>query len=84
MRPHRIAECAIQCEAEVHAIHVPQGPDGTAFRIVETYVRRIHADLAIVDRSNANHVNTQAWSPALYVFRDYFGSGPRLGRTKRR
>jgi flavin reductase (DIM6/NTAB) family NADH-FMN oxidoreductase RutF len=84
VRPPRIFECAIQCEAEVHAIHAPQGPDGAAFRIVETYVRRIHADRAIVDRSNTNHVNTLAWSPALYVFRDYFGSGPRLGRTKRR
>jgi flavin reductase (DIM6/NTAB) family NADH-FMN oxidoreductase RutF len=84
VRPPRIAECAIQCEAEVQAIHIPRGPDGCRFRIVETYVRRIHADRAIVDSSNANHIDTLAWSPALYVFRDYFGSGPRLGSTKRR
>ncbi len=56
------------------------------FRIVETYVRRIHADRAILRDSTmrANHIDTDAWAPALYVFRDYFGTGHRLGRTRRR
>lgn len=84
VRPPRIAECAIQCEAEVQAIHVPPGPDKSAFRIVEAYVRRIHADQSILDASSEHHVSTDTWSPALYVFCDYFGTGPRLGRTKRR
>lgn len=83
VRPPRIAECALQCEAEVQGIHVPKGPDGDTFRIVETYVRRIHADRAITSGRDGNHIDTQTWSPALYVFREYFGTGPRLGRTKR-
>ena len=81
--PPRIAECAIQCEAEVQAIHQPTGPDGTNFRIVETYVRAIHADRSILDPATG-HIDTNAWSPCLYVFRDYFATGPRLGQTKRR
>lgn len=81
--PPRIAECAIQCEAEVQAIHQPAGPDGESFRIVETYVRTIHAERSILDPATG-HIDTSAWSPALYVFRDYFGTGPRLGRTSRR
>jgi flavin reductase (DIM6/NTAB) family NADH-FMN oxidoreductase RutF len=81
--PPRIRECAIQCEAEVQAIHQPTGPDGESFQIVETYVRTIHADRGILDPATG-HIDTSAWSPALYVFRDYFGTGPRLGRTKRR
>ncbi|MHB1596269.1 MAG: flavin reductase family protein [Streptosporangiaceae bacterium] len=84
VRPPRIAECAIQCEAEVQAIHMPHGPDQATFRIVEAYVRRIHADQSVVDDSSTHHISTDAWSPALYVFRDYFGTGPRRGRTKRR
>lgn len=84
VRPPRIAECAIQCEARVQAIHVPRGPDRALFRIVEVHVRRIHADRAILDPGSEHHVDTEAWSPALYVFREYFGTGPRLGRAARR
>lgn len=80
--PPRIAECAIQCEAEVQAIHRPEGPDGSGFRIVETYVRAIHADRRIVDPATG-HIDTGRWAPALYVFREYFGTGARLGRTGR-
>jgi flavin reductase (DIM6/NTAB) family NADH-FMN oxidoreductase RutF len=81
--PPRIAECAIQCEAEVQAIHVPAGPDGDGFRIVETYVRTVHADRQLADTAT-NYIDTDAWSPALYVFREYFGTGQRLGTTRRR
>jgi flavin reductase (DIM6/NTAB) family NADH-FMN oxidoreductase RutF len=65
------------------AIFTPRGPDGDMFRIVETYVRRIYAERAIADEESS-HIDTENWSPALYVFRYYFGTGLRLGRTKRR
>ncbi len=67
VRPPRIAECAIQCEAEVQAIHEPAGPDRAGFRIVETYVRTIHADRHFVD-TVTTHIDTDVWSPLLYVF----------------
>jgi flavin reductase (DIM6/NTAB) family NADH-FMN oxidoreductase RutF len=81
--PPRIAECPIQCEVEVVAIHQPQGPDGVGFRIVETHVRAVHADRRIVV-PESNHIDTSAWEPLLYVFRDYFGTGELLGHTRRR
>lgn len=81
--PPRIAECAIQCEAHVQAIHQPVGPDGERFRIVETYIQRVHADRRLVD-ANTSHIDTSAWSPSLYVFREYFGTGKRRGKTRRR
>ncbi len=28
-----------------------------------------------------SHIDTARWSPLLYVFRHYFGTGPDLGRT---
>lgn len=81
VRPPRIAECALQLETDVVAIHRPEGPDGDGFRIVETHVRAIHAERGILTANG--HIDTDAWTPALYVFRDYFGTGPRLGRTRR-
>lgn len=80
--PPRIQECSIQCEADVIAVHKPQGPDGDGFRIVETHVRAIHAHRRVVT-PGTGHIDTNTWNPLLYVFREYFGTGPRLGKTHR-
>jgi flavin reductase (DIM6/NTAB) family NADH-FMN oxidoreductase RutF len=82
VRAPRIAECALQLEARVTAIHVPAGPDSGFFRIVETYVQRVHAHTGIVKRGT-HHVDTRRWNPLLYVFRHYFGTGDELGRSFR-
>lgn len=84
VRPLRIAECPIQFEAEVVACHDPGGdwpqerPE--AFQVIEAKVIRVHAHRNIVV-PGANHIDTSKWSPLLYVFRHYFGTGPDLGRT---
>jgi flavin reductase (DIM6/NTAB) family NADH-FMN oxidoreductase RutF len=82
--PLRIAECPIQFEAEVVAVHAPGGrwpserPE--AYQIVEARVVRVHAHRGVVV-AGTNHIDTAKWSPLLYVFRHYFGTGPDLGRT---
>lgn len=84
VRPLRIAECPIQFETEVVAWHDPgagwpqERPE--AFQIVEAKVLRVHAHKNIV-MPGTDHVDTARWSPLLYVFRHYFGTGPDLGRT---
>ena len=85
VRPPRIAECPIQFEAEVARLHEPAGvvwPDDRpdSFQIVETRVLRVHAQRRVVI-PGTNHIDTTRWSPLLYVFRHYFGTGPELGRT---
>jgi flavin reductase (DIM6/NTAB) family NADH-FMN oxidoreductase RutF len=81
--PPRIAECPLQLEAKVTAIHEPATrPDGDFFRIVEAHVERVHADEQIV-KAGTDHVDTARWSPLLYVFRHYFGTGEEIGRTFR-
>jgi flavin reductase (DIM6/NTAB) family NADH-FMN oxidoreductase RutF len=77
VRAPRIAECPLQLEAEV--VSIRPGKEG-GFRIVETLVRRVHAaeDITI---PGTQHIDTGAWQPLLYVFRHYFGTGRRLGRT---
>ncbi|MFI1912395.1 flavin reductase family protein [Nocardia sp. NPDC020380] len=80
--PPRIREYRLQLEAEVTAIHSPAGPDANQFRIVETHVRRVHADPAMVI-DGTDHIDPAEWNPLLYVFRHYFTTGPRLGKTFR-
>ena len=84
VRPLRIAECPIQFEAEVVASHDPGGEwpleQREAFQIIEVKVARVHAHRGIVI-PGTNHIDTTKWSPLLYVFRHYFGTGPDLGRT---
>ena len=84
VRPLRIAQCPLQFEAELVARHDPGGewprerPE--AFRIIEAKVVRVHAHRRIVI-PGTHHIDTAKWSPLLYVFRHYFGTGPDLGRT---
>ena len=80
--PPRIAECPLQLEAQVVAMH-PCGDDPTEGTvIVETRVLRVHAHAGIVV-PDTQHIDTAAWSPLLYVFRHYFGQAQRLGRNAR-
>lgn len=84
VRPPRIAECPIQFEAEIVANH-DRGTDWPgerpeAFRIIEAKVLRVHAHRDVV-LPGTNHIDTGKWRPLLYVFRHYFGTGPKLGRT---
>ena len=37
----------------------------------------------VVMLPGTQHVDTQRWSPLLYVFRHYFGTGQRLGKNFR-
>lgn len=83
VRPPRIAQCPLQLEARVTAIHEPATrPDGEYFRIVEAHVQRVHALSSIV-KPDTNHIDPQQWSPLLYVFRHYFGTGDEIGRSFR-
>ena len=83
VRPPRIAECPLQLEAKVTAIHEPATrPDGAYFRIVEAHVQRVHA-LTGVLKPGTSHVDPERWRPLLYVFRHYFSTGPELARSFR-
>ncbi len=83
VRAPRIAQCPLQLEAKVTAIHEPATrPDGEYFRIVETHIQQVHAHPSIV-KPETNHIDPQRWSPLLYVFRHYFATGEELTRSFR-
>lgn len=80
----RIAECPLQLEARLcHALPRPL----TAWRdraggytVLELEVVRVHAQADIV-LPGTRHIDPARYHPLFYVFRHYFGRGPRLGRT---
>lgn len=80
----RIAECPIQMEIRLLAAHraTRVAEDDPSFRLIEAQVVQVHAHDGIVI-AGTHHISTDAWRPLLYVFRHYFGTGERLGRTFR-
>jgi flavin reductase (DIM6/NTAB) family NADH-FMN oxidoreductase RutF len=78
--PPRVAECPLQLEAEVVGI-TPIGADATAAS-VEARVVAVHAMPALVI-GGTQRIDAERWSPLLYVFRHYFGTGGELGRSFR-
>jgi flavin reductase (DIM6/NTAB) family NADH-FMN oxidoreductase RutF len=78
----RIAECPLQLEAKITAIHEPATcPDGAYFRIAEAHVQRVHARSGIV--KPGSHIDPDRWRPLLYVFRHYYSTGHELARSFR-
>jgi hypothetical protein len=43
----------------------------------------VRARTAEIVKDGTDHVDTERWSPLLYVFRHYFGTGDELGETFR-
>jgi flavin reductase (DIM6/NTAB) family NADH-FMN oxidoreductase RutF len=85
--PPRIAECPMQLETRLlHARRTIAGPEDAAadpgFFVIEVQVLKVHAHAEIVV-DGTQHIDTGRWSPLLYVFRHYFGTGDRLGRNFR-
>lgn len=85
--PPRIAECPLQLETRLlHARGATRGREDDAdepgFLVIELEVVEVHAHAGVV-LDGTQHVDTARWSPLLYVFRHYFGTGERLGRNFR-
>lgn len=82
--PPRIAECPMQLEARLLAAHPATtiGDADAAFMLFEMQVVRVHAHEAIL-HPGTSHIDTAQWSPLLYVFRHYFGTGQRQGKNFR-
>jgi flavin reductase (DIM6/NTAB) family NADH-FMN oxidoreductase RutF len=82
--PPRVRECPLQLEARLLAAHHGTAIDGKGadYVLLEMHVLRVHAHEDIL-HSDSDHIDTGRWSPLLYVFRHYFGTGARLGRNFR-
>ncbi len=86
VHPDRAADCPIQMEARVLAIHKMGGGKlqqlgGGVVAVVE--ILRVHADEAFI-KSGTDHIDPDKWSPLVYNFRHYYTlSDHELGKTFR-
>jgi flavin reductase (DIM6/NTAB) family NADH-FMN oxidoreductase RutF len=80
----RVAQCPLQLEAKLLAVHQGSsvGDHAPGFVSLEMQVVSVHAHEAILC-VGSDHIDTARWSPLLYVFRHYFGTGTKLGQNFR-
>lgn len=84
VQPPRVAQCPLQLEARLLQClpAARRGDEEPDFVTLELEVLEVHAHTDIV-RPGTQQIDTARWSPLLYVFRHYFGTGARLGRNFR-
>lgn len=70
----------MQIEARVEQF-LPIG-DGGAIA-VEAKVLRVHVHEGIIRAGGGDRIDTHAWQPLNYSFRNYFAQGPRVGANFR-
>ena len=80
VKPDRVAECPVQIEARVSAVH--PATDAAPFIYVETRKLRVHAQRDILN-ARATRIDIDAWSPLFYLFRHNYGKGAHLGASFR-
>lgn len=80
--PAAIAECPLQVEVTVMAMHSPSGEGDAGFVMVDGRVRCVHAheDITI---AGTQHIDVRRWKPLIYLFRHYLGVSNPLGRNFR-
>jgi flavin reductase (DIM6/NTAB) family NADH-FMN oxidoreductase RutF len=77
--PARIAECPVQMEGRV--VQAMTIADGDAVA-VEAAVVRTHVHTGILG-PRQDRIDTDAWDPLYYTFREYFAQGDRVGTNFR-
>lgn len=78
IRPARIAECPVQMETELKAVHeMMQDVDGKTLLALEVKVLRTHIHGNIRMQGHANRIDPDKWRPLIMSFQEFYGLGPR-------
>jgi flavin reductase (DIM6/NTAB) family NADH-FMN oxidoreductase RutF len=79
--PPRVAQCPVQLEAVVEAMH-GLAEDDAALRgrtlTFEVRVRRVHVDRAILMDGDPDRIDPDKWRPLIMSFQRFYGLGPEL------
>lgn len=82
VEPATIAECPLQVEVTMMAMHPPSDDDDQGFVIAEGQIRCVHAHENIT-LAGTEHIDVTRWKPLIYLFRHYLGVGAPVGRNFR-
>jgi flavin reductase (DIM6/NTAB) family NADH-FMN oxidoreductase RutF len=76
----RVAECPVQLEAQVAAIHgLAEEDDRWRGRLasIEVRITRVHADPAILVEGTTDRIDPDKWRPLIMSFQHFYGLTPR-------
>jgi flavin reductase (DIM6/NTAB) family NADH-FMN oxidoreductase RutF len=77
----RAAECPIQLEGELRAMHPFEGPDSGVLAF-EVEVVRAHVEDNLLVSGRPNHIDPLKWDPLIMKFTELFGGGTSTGASK--
>jgi flavin reductase (DIM6/NTAB) family NADH-FMN oxidoreductase RutF len=75
--PPRVAECPIQLEGTMLAMH-PLGEPGTKTAAIEIRVDRTHVHRDILKPGHRHHIDPDRWRPLIMNYLEFYGLGDRL------
>jgi flavin reductase (DIM6/NTAB) family NADH-FMN oxidoreductase RutF len=79
--PPRVAECAVQLEARVEAIHGIADDDVNqkgSRQCIEVRVQRVHVDERILMTGESDRIDPDKWRPLIMSFQQFYGLGPKV------
>jgi flavin reductase (DIM6/NTAB) family NADH-FMN oxidoreductase RutF len=77
----RVAECPVQLEARVEAVHGVADDDAVLkghILCIEVRVQRVHVDENILMASERDRIDPDKWRPLIMTFQQYYGLGPKV------
>jgi flavin reductase (DIM6/NTAB) family NADH-FMN oxidoreductase RutF len=77
--PPRVAECHVQLEAVVEAIHDLADDDAMLrgrTNVFEVRIQRVHVEQSILMAGEANRIDPDKWRPLIMSFQKFYGLGP--------
>ena len=84
VQPPRAAECPVQLEAVVEAVH-GLGEDDPAQRgtrsCIEVRIQRVHVHPSILMQGQADRIDPDKWRPLIMSFQEFYGLGDKLHRS---
>jgi flavin reductase (DIM6/NTAB) family NADH-FMN oxidoreductase RutF len=79
--PPRVAECPVNMEAVVEAVHPVADDDERqrgAIMAIEVRVQRVHVHEQILMAGTEDHIDPDAWRPLIMSFQKLYGLGPQV------
>lgn len=77
----RVAECPVQLEARVEAVHGIADDDALLkghIQCFEVRVQRVHVEAGLLMDGARDHIDPDKWRPLIMSFQQFYGLGPRL------
>jgi flavin reductase (DIM6/NTAB) family NADH-FMN oxidoreductase RutF len=81
VKPPRVAECPVQLEAVIEAVHsignreaaAPFGNPDDYTVAIEARVVRAHVEESILVPERQHHIDRDKWSPLIFTFGEFYG-----------